>query len=334
MSFPTSVVAVAAGVLGTGLAHQLHATIGSRRAHAGWSTRTVTCQTENRVVCHHRDAGPEAPHLFFEAGLMNTSTAWLALADALGSDVSITIHDRAGYRSSMRRQTEPYALQESVSDFVDVVEAHRRSSVPTWLVGHSLGGYMAHRAASVLHDLAGLVLIDPMHPQELTTSQQQRQGARSTDLSLRTGPLTVALGGGLLMDKPGVLSSAARNRYRPALARELSAASTWRAALREWRYVYPFMLDGGTPLVQLDIPVHVLAADRTVEQSPDQQALYRTYIASGTSEGRSIVVPDTDHLNIVNDPQKAGRAAEQIRAVVLHEGTTNHSTPEVAHAHR
>lgn len=335
MSFPSAVAALTAGVLGTGVVHQLHATIRTRRPHRDWTTKTVTCETGNRVVCHHRDAGPNAPQLFFEAGLMNTSTAWLVMADALSSDFSVTIYDRAGYRSSMRHQAEPYALHESVSDLVDVVQATRRPTAPTWLVGHSLGGYLAHRAASVIHDLAGVLLIDPMHPQELVTSQQQRQGARSTDLSLRTGPLTIALGGGLLMDKGALLRSAADNPHRSALSHELSSATTWMTALREWRYAYAYMLDGGGSLADLDVPVHVLAASRTVAQSTDQRELYAGYVASGADGGACRVVDDTDHLGIVNDPAMVHRAALAIRAAVADQDhTQNVQSQETQHAHR
>lgn len=315
MSFPLAVAVCAAGTLAAGAAHQAHATIQTRRKHHGWTAATIDCETTNRVVAYRRERGPDAPEIFFEAGLMNTSTSWLLLADALRT-CTVTIYDRAGYRASHRRQREPYSLSESVSDFIDVVTSQRRAGAPAWLIGHSLGGYMVHRAASAIDDVAGLVLLDPMHPQELVTSEQQRTGARTTDLSMRTGPPAIALGGGLLLDKPGLLQAAHANPYRDKLSHELSAVSTWSSAAREWRYAYTFMLDGGAPLVPLAAPVHVMAASQTVAQSPEQRDLYADYVASGTARGRTQIIDDCNHLGIVSDPDMVGRTARAIDSLL------------------
>lgn len=341
MSFTTALRNVTIGVLGTGLAHQAQATLRSRLPHRGWDVHEVTGETRNVLKVHRREAGPGAPELFFEAGLMNTSSSWLLLADALAEDHTVTIYDRAGYRSSRRCQTEPYRIAESVSDAVDVVRALRSPGADAWVVGHSLGGYLAHRAASMLQDLTGVVLVDPMHPQELVASDQQREGSKSLDLTLRTGPITVALGGGLLMDRKNILKTAEGNPHARQLWHELSAYSTWATGLREWRFSYPFMLDGGAPLAQLDVPVHVIGASQTLDSSPEQRDLFDAYVASGAPGGTVTHVPDSTHLGIVSSAacrpavlDALRRATTSDRAAATGDASTHDTNEETSHASR
>ncbi|MFW6772906.1 alpha/beta fold hydrolase [Nocardioides sp. CPCC 205120] len=336
-SFGSSLTAISGAVLGLGLAHQAHASIRTNQAHhRGWQRHEVVGETSNVLSVHRREAGPGAPELFFEAGLMNTSTSWLMLAERLAADCTVTVYDRAGYRRSRRGQSEPYHLGESVSDLVDVVRALKADGADVTLVGHSLGGYIAHRAASLLGDLTGLVLVDPMHPQELVASRGQRLGSKGLDLSLRTGPVTVALGGGLLMDKAGALRVSEGNPYLRGLRDELSALSTWTTALREWRYTYPFMLDGGLPLADLGVPVHVVGASETLEGSAEQREMFDSYVASGTAGGGLVEVPGTTHLGIVGSPASLDAVAAAVREAIT-PGTDaervapTHRTEEVTH---
>lgn len=315
--FGSSLTTLSTALLGVGLAHQAHASLRTHQAHrGGWERHEVVAETANVLSVHRRDAGPGAPELFFEAGLMNTSASWLLLAEGLAADCTVTVYDRAGYRRSRRGRSEPYHLGESVSDLVDVVRALAREGSAVTLVGHSLGGYIAHRAAGLIGDLAGVVLVDPMHPQELVASRGQRQGSKGLDLSLRTGPVTVALGGGLLMDKAGALRVYAGNPHLRHLRAELSALSTWTTGLREWRYTYPFMLDGGLPLDALVVPVHVVGASETLQGSPEQRELFESYVASGSAGGRLVEVPGTTHLGIVGSPASLDAVAAAVRDAI------------------
>lgn len=315
-SFGSSLTAISGALLGLGLAHQAHASLRTNQSHRGWERHEVIGETSNVLTAHRLEAGPGAPELFFEAGLMNTSTSWLMLAERLAGDYTVTVYDRAGYRRSRRGQSEPYHLAESVSDAVDVVRSLKADGAEVTLVGHSLGGYIAHRAASLLGDLARVVLIDPMHPQELVASRGQRQGSKGLDLSLRTGPITVALGGGLLMDKAGALRVSADNPYVRFLRNELSALSTWTTGLREWRYTYPFMLDGGSPLADLVVPVHIIGASETLQGSAEQRALFDSYIASGSVGGTLVEIPDTSHLGIVSSAASLDAVIAALREAI------------------
>lgn len=322
---------VSALTLGMGLAHQAHATVQTRRHHAGFEHFEVAARSGNLLSCYRRAGRPGSAELVLETGLMNTSSSWLLLASLLPTSVSVTVYDRAGYGRSLRRSGEPYHLGESASDAVDLVNEVRTRESAVWLIGHSIGGYLAHRATVMVEDVDGLVLIDPMHPRELAVSRQQREGARSIDLTLGTASIPIAFGAGALLDKGGILRGAAGNPFLKRLRSDQSAYSTWRTGLREWRFTYPIMLAGGAPLERLDTPVYVISAQGTIENSPEQLELYDDYVTSGAAPGQRIDVPDCDHLSIINGPEAAQRVASLIDQLVsrptdrTHEKVSDHA---------
>lgn len=191
--------------------------------HHAFTEKRVTCATGNVLTYYRRDGLPASPTLVFEAGLMSTSTSWLLLADHLAPTLSVVVYDRAGYRKSMRGCVEPYCLSESVDDLRDVIADAVISDGPVYLVGHSLGGYLAYQVATTASRttesrvsapaIDGVVLIDPTHPGELMRSRRQREGSRGVHMALKLGPLTSLAGGGLLMDKKNMYAFCAGSPY-------------------------------------------------------------------------------------------------------------------------
>lgn len=316
LKFPRLVGAgVAAGVV-AGVVHQAYTTVVGLRHHDGFDTEQVRCATGNIITSYRRRGTSGAPILVFDAGLISTSLVWRLLVDHLPPSYTVVLYDRAGYRRSLRRCAEDYCLQESVSDLTDLVRDVADPAAPCLLVGHSLGGYLAHRAAVELTDtIAGLLLIDPNHPRELLVSKRQREGARSANLSIKLGPATMLLGGGLLMDKSGIMTRMEGSPYYAALRLEASTYAAWRAAAREWGYCYPFMLDGGRPLDHLDVPVHVVAASGTLTTIPEQRSLYEDYVASGEG-GRLETIDGADHQTVVAGPKHAELTARALASLV------------------
>lgn len=314
MSF-TKVTGAALAALGVaGIAHQSYADLRLKLATHGLTRRQVTCETGNILTCHLRRGAPGAPTVVLDAGLLSSSVAWLLVLDHLGPDTTVVLYDRAGYRGSLRRSPEAYRFGESISDLVDVIDATVDGDCV--LVGHSLGGYLSHRAAAqVSQRVRGLVLVDPMHPRQLLASPKQRAGAVPTGMTLRLAPMTMFFGGGLLLDKKGLLAHAEGNPHRRALSWELSSSSAWRASKREWSYSYSFMLDGGPPLAELAVPVRVLAATSTLDDVPEQRQLFEEYAASGTS-GEIITLDGSSHLSILHGTDHAPRVAAEIDRAV------------------
>lgn len=324
LTFPNLVKTGLAACLTAGLAHRGYADLACRRGHAGFERRTLRCDSGNIVDYHVRRGAPGGPTLLCEAGLMNTSAAWLLVADQLDPSVTVVLYDRAGYRSSLRRCPEDYSLRESVDDLTQVV-ADGAGDGPCVLTGHSLGGYLVHRAAAALPGrVHGLVLVDPTHPRELLHSRQQREGSRGVNLTMKLGPVSATFGAGLLIDKKGLFAYAEGSPHYRTLRLEGSATSTWRSARREWDYTYAFMLDGGRPLDELEVPVSVVAAETTLRSTPEHNDLYEEYVASG-SGGEITTIPGSTHLSVIGGVEHAPAAARVIEKAVA-EVAGRHST--------
>lgn len=315
-TFPRLTTAALTACLATGLAHQAYATLSSQRGHPGFERRRLRCSSGNIITYHVRPGAPGGPTLVCDAGLMNTSAAWLLVADHLDPTISVLLYDRAGYRSSLRRCPEDYALSESVNDLAEVIADGVTADGPCVLTGHSLGGYLVHRAAAALPGrVHGVVLVDPTHPRELLHSRKQREGSRGVNLTMKLGPWSALCGAGLLIDKKGLYSFAEGSPHYRTLRLEGSAASTWRAARREWDYSYAFMLDGGRPLDRLEVPVSVVAAHTTMRDTPEHEELYREYVASGTG-GRISTIADSNHLSVTGATAHAPLTARAIEESV------------------
>ncbi|MFE9535706.1 alpha/beta hydrolase [Streptomyces sp. NPDC006691] len=323
LTFPKLTTAALATCLAAGLSHRAYADLKCRRGHDGYEKRQVRCASGNIVTYHVRRGTPQGPTLILEAGLMNTSAAWLLVAAQLDPDISVLLYDRAGYRGSLRRCPEDYSLNESVNDLTEVIADGVGTGGPCIAAGHSLGGYIVHRAAAASDRIHGLVLVDPTHPGELLHSRRQREGSRGVNLTMKLGPWSAAFGAGLLIDKKGLFAYAEGSPHYRTLRLEGSATSTWRAANREWNYTYAFMLDGGRPLDRLQVPVEVVAAESTLRDTPEHGDLYQEYVASGTG-GRIVTIPGSTHLTITGGIEHApltAAAIEHAAAAAVHART-------------
>jgi pimeloyl-ACP methyl ester carboxylesterase len=316
LTFPKLTTAGLAACLAAGLAHQGYATLASQAGHAGFERRRLRCDSGNLITYHVRRGEPGGPTLVCDAGLMNSSASWLLVADHLDAAITLVLYDRAGYRSSLRRCPEDYALGESVNDLAEVIADAVSTDGPCVLAGHSLGGYLAHRTAAASPDrVHGLVLVDPTHPRELLHSRRQREGSRGVNLTMKLGPWSSVFGAGLLIDKKGLFSFAENSPHLRTLRLEGSAPATWRAGRREWDYSYAFMLDGGRPLDRLRIPVSVIAAESTMRDTPEHQDLYDEYLASG-SGGRIVTIPGSTHLSLTGGVEHAPLTTRAIEDAV------------------
>lgn len=325
-AFPSLTTGALGVALGIGLSHTAYAGIRSRMfRHHAFTEKRVTCATGNILTYYRRDGLPASPTLVFEAGLMSTSTSWLLLADHLDPTLSVVAYDRAGYRKSMRGCAEPYCLSESVDDLRDVIADAVISDGPVYLVGHSLGGYLAYQVATTASRttesrvpapaIDGVVLIDPTHPGELMRSRRQREGSRGVHMALKLGPLTSLAGGGLLMDKKNMYAFCAGSPYEKIWRLEGSTVSTWLAARREWRQAYIFMLDGGRQLHGAAVPVTVLAAEETLLPEQEQRSLYDEYVSLG-SGGQVVSISETSHMSIVASVTHAAITATELQKII------------------
>lgn len=297
----------------------------------GWPTsRRLTTRSGN--VLQFESGGTaqgDSPIVLFDAGLASTPEhcSWISEKLITETDCGLVVYSRAGYGGSQRRSRDEYSLQESVDDLVDLARAvHRPEGRRVVLVGHSLGGELARRAALQLQGedtLAGIVYLDPSHPAELQRSEAQRMGMENMTTSLNLAKWSLRLGTGLLMSRPDWLERLPL-AYRDKIYAQYSDSRMWTAAAREWKAVEQDFLDHDGHTQPMQLPGQVIAAENTVEMDDAQLEMYRELAAalpalpSFTDEGGMAqnlhVLPGVDHDSILTNSRHAHVAADLIIA--------------------
>ncbi|MFI2211625.1 alpha/beta fold hydrolase [Streptomyces sp. NPDC020141] len=239
-------------------------------------------------------------------------------------------YSRAGYGPSRRRADTPHHLNESVDDLVDLVRAAVPEGRQVSLVGHSLGGEIARRAAVRLGErVHSVVYVDSSHPEQLDRSDQQGKNARFVEEMIGTTAVSLRLGLGILMQTPEWVRNLPATVRSRAMA-EYADHRVWTAALREWRAAERDFRSFTGPLAPLDAHALVLSAQHTVDRDPDHLLMHKDLAdAHGTGRTvRSAVVEGSDHEGILTDPQFA---AEAVRHLLAFLGDTTAPAPSGQH---
>ena len=116
---------------------------------------------------HLHVTGPvtSTPLIVCEAGIGASSLSWQLVQRAIEAETRIAVYDRAGLGWSDAATTPRTAKQVNYELFAMLDAAGHRD--PVILVGHSFGGMSTLLAACDHPDrVAGLVLVDPLHPAE------------------------------------------------------------------------------------------------------------------------------------------------------------------------
>lgn len=153
--------AVAVAALGAGAAGQRCVDAAVRRLPAPGRFVNV----DGRAV-HLADSDPQgaAPVVVAETGLGGTGADWDRVADHLGADVRVLGVDRPGLgRSELGGAPDVAGTVRRLEAVVEALGLRR----PVVLAGWSLGGLLDVGVALTRPDLvAGLVLVEPSHPDE------------------------------------------------------------------------------------------------------------------------------------------------------------------------
>lgn len=125
----------------------------------------TTSSLDGRKV-EHVITGHGTPAVVFENGLGGRLQWWAEVVPAIAQETTVFAYNRAGTGSS----TEASGARDGDA----ITEELRRNlrdlglAPPYVLVGHSLGGlYMQFYARRYPHEVAGLVLVDSTHPEQL-----------------------------------------------------------------------------------------------------------------------------------------------------------------------
>lgn len=135
---------------------------------------------------HINCLGRGEPTIIFDSGAGGFSLEWVVIQKAMSAQTRVCAYDRAGYGWS-----DMGPLPRTSKRIVD--ELHKLLSAamipaPYILVGHSFGGYTARYFASLYpQEMAGLVLVESSHPEQVERLPQPRKSpARQYPANSRT----------------------------------------------------------------------------------------------------------------------------------------------------
>lgn len=265
----------------------------------------------HRLHIHCNGSG--SPTVVIEAGLGDWSTAWGAVQAEVAKTTRVCTYDRAGMGWS-----EPGPLPRDAGQFAKELKALLHiGSVPGpyVLAGHSAGGLPVRVFA---HDypaeVAGVVLIDAMHPGQSKRSPEEE--ATSTPASTHTAPLLTAVARfGILRLLGGPLGLvAAGTPHEAADYSRVVRPTLMQAWLDENRGTPDSLAQAGAVTTFGDLPLIVLSAG--LDQAPGWQA-WQDDLALLSSNSQHLVAEKSDHNIELNQPDAAVAAivgmVEQLR---------------------
>nr|AOE46838.1 hypothetical protein [Streptomyces antibioticus] len=289
------------------------------RTLEGWSHSKYLSTRHQNELQYERSEGddPALPVLVFVNGLVSTSEhfAWITEKITRESGYGVVTYARAGYAGSKYRSTSPYRLAESVDDLVDLTRAVVPEGRKVVLVGHSLGGELARRAAADLGDrLQGIVYLDSSHPDELNRSSQQSRSAKDLVLVMNTMVRSLNAGLGVLLARPAWVRALPAD-CRTRVFAQYADARLWEAGRREWAAVEQEFrgFDGKLPA----IPAHalVISAQQTVDRDPEQLLMHNELAELHRAQGhqvKSFVLEGADHDSLLTGAQFANEVGRRI----------------------
>jgi len=143
---------------------------------------------------HVQKMGSGSPAIVLESGIAASSLSWCMLQPELATLGTTYSYDRAGFGWSVSEDHD-YSLTRITEDLHCLLRA-LEVPAPYILVGHSFGGYIARAYAQrFAGELAGIVLVDPLTPEEwIAPTRVQRWMLRRAVWFSRAGGVLAGLG--------------------------------------------------------------------------------------------------------------------------------------------
>jgi pimeloyl-ACP methyl ester carboxylesterase len=255
---------------------------------------------------HVRRMGEGGPAVVIQGAGAGASLEWRAIQDELASTTQVCVYDRAGYGWS-----DPAPDRRTADAIAEELRVLLRAAPiprPVVLVGHSIGGVFArHYARRFPEDVAGLVLVDSSHEEQLERLPDEDRSLRRQVRALavarvlaRLGILRMAVGLGAVREALGFeklaphLQSAARAiALRPqvldTLHAELSAAeeSLARSAVRR-----PL---GDLPLAVLTAGRQVVRRGQSAEDTKQAWRSMQSELVALSTNSQHIIAEESGH---------------------------------------
>jgi pimeloyl-ACP methyl ester carboxylesterase len=143
---------------------------------------------------HYRCEGEGAPAVIFDAGIAASSLSWSRVQPEVARFTFACSYDRAGLAWSEVSST-PRSMSTLITELRAVIR-HANVPPPYVLVGHSFGGLLIRAfAREYPNEVAGLVFVDPLHPEEwCEPSPEQRRSLRGGIFLSRVGAFLARIG--------------------------------------------------------------------------------------------------------------------------------------------
>ena len=257
-------------------------------------------------------ANPGSPTVILEAGAGMASPSWAWVQSAVGGTTRVCAYDRAGYGWS-----DPSPMSREAQQVVH--ELHTlldRAAItgPYVLVGHSIGGMYARVYAGQYPDeVAGLVLVDSSHPDQLTRSPATKAEQESYQRMLQFAPLLARLGIVRLMDMGQATATGLPAQQRAEMTAFLATPEyldTILAEMEAWAATTAQTRDAGNLGAR---PLLVVTAG--VDMAGDSLPLQAEMAALSSKSGQHIVDQAT-HLSLVTTQEDAHNTSAAILQVV------------------
>jgi len=265
-------------------------------------------------VMHMLASGMGKPTVVLEAGASGYFGAWEWVQQEVGKETRVISYDRAGLGFS-----ESAAGMRDAGSIVRELKAllERSGEQPPYiLAGHSYGGLLVLKFAQLFPDeTAGLVLVDPSHPDQIERSDELRRSMHYlrrffhfASLASKFGVIRLTR---VLAKMTDGLSDVERTRGREffASARHLKSAARELDAWNETAVQ--------TRTIRLgNLPITILSADEPrVAWVKDFQAMHEEMTGLSTRTFHRIV-PGVEHLNIVTSRKNALHVSDAILELV------------------
>lgn len=255
--------------------------------------------------------GTGSPTVVLEAGLGDVSTimsSWVA--PSVAHETRVCVYDRAG-RGWSESAGRPQNGEQVATDLHTLLtRAGERG--PFVMAGHSAGGiYVLNFAKLFPHDVAGVVLLDSMHPQQYQRMASWPGFYEMYRRATATMPVLARLGVGRVLYGPAY--SNLPNPQRDQEPAFLSSPRFNRSLRDEFRMIRTAMNQAAELHTLGNTPLMVLTA--TKDADPDWPAMQRNLMTLSTDAAQR-VVHNASHAMLVGDKAAARQSSAAIVAVV------------------
>jgi pimeloyl-ACP methyl ester carboxylesterase len=270
---------------------------------------------EHRMHIDCRGEG-DGPTVVLEAGIGGFSAYWAWVVAELSRSVRVCAYDRRGLGWSEPGDGVPDTIT-TIRMLNRLLDASRERA-PYVVVGHGLGGAFARTyAARYRQQVAGAVLVDAMHPDQLERMPQTaRQQFADLRVDYRVAQVFAHFGlmrlSNMAANMAGDLPQEARAAIRAfaALPGHLAAASDEVALLDE------SLAQARTVRTLGDLPLLVVTAERNQEVDGTAWNALQEEQVRLSERGRRVVIAGADEATLLTDHTSAAKVAQAIAEFV------------------